>query len=294
MILVNGSEGIGTGFSTLIPNYNHIDIINWYIDKLNGKKTKDLIPKFNNFKGEIFKYDENTYVSSGICTIENNKIIITELPIKLWTSVYKEILDEFIEEGIIKSYINYSSDTEIHFELKPSDIDYILKLNETNDEFNLNKLKKLLKLYKTIKLSNLTLYDQNLKLKTYNDVNEICESFYKFRLPYFEKRRELLIKNINDEIILLNNQINFINLVKSNSKIFNLDDEKLNKILIDNKIKKYNNSFDYLLNMNFRQLSYDNLVKLENKIKELKKSKKELENSNGKDLWLHNLNELLY
>jgi DNA topoisomerase-2 len=292
MILVNGSEGIGTGFSTLIPNYNHVDIINWYIDKLNNKKTKELTPKFNNFKGDIFKYDENTYVSAGICSIEKDKIIITELPIKLWTSVYKETLDEFIEDGIIKSYINYSSDTEIHFELKPIDIDYIIKLNESNDEFNLNKLKKLLKLYKTIKLSNLTLYDQNLKLKTYNDVNEICESFYKFRLPYFEKRRELLIKNINDEIILLNNQINFINLVKSNSKIFNLDNNLLIKMLEDNKIKKYNNSFDYLLNMNFRQLSYENLSKLENKIKELKKEKKELENSNGKELWLNNLNDL--
>jgi DNA topoisomerase-2 len=294
MILVNGAEGIGTGFSTSIPTYNQIDVINWYIDRLNGHKTKDLIPKVNNFKGDIFKYDDTTYISSGICSIEKDKIIITELPIKLWTSVYKEILDEFINDGIIKSYVNYSSDTEIHFELKPNDIEYIIKLNETNDEFNLNKLKKLLKLYKTIKLSNLTLYDQNLKLKTYNDVNEICESFYKFRLPYFEKRRELLIKKINDEIILISNQINFINLVKTTPKIFNMDEKLLNNILTNHKIKKYNNSFDYLLNMNFKQLSYENLTRLENKIKELKHDKKKLENSNGKELWLNNLKALFY
>jgi hypothetical protein len=101
----------------------------------------------------------------------------------------------------------------------------------------------------------------------------------------------LIIHNL---ILDLNNQINFINLVKSNSKIFNLDDTALNKILVDNKIKKYSDSFDYLLNMNFRQLSYANLNKLENKIKELKKDKKELENSNGKTLWLNNLKALLY
>ena len=34
MVLVNGSEGIGTGFSTFIPNYNPVDIINWLKNKL--------------------------------------------------------------------------------------------------------------------------------------------------------------------------------------------------------------------------------------------------------------------
>jgi DNA topoisomerase-2 len=321
MILVNGSEGIGTGFSTLIPNYDFKDIVNWFIDKLNNKKTKDLIPKFNNFKGSITKYDDTTYVSSGICKIENDKVIITELPIKLWTSVYKEMLEEMMEDGTIKSYTNYSSDIDVHFEIKFNDIDYINKLNETfsfstkekdkialeksshvnenpssnesNDDKGLNNLYKLLKLYKTIKLSNLTLYDQNLKLKTYDSVNEICEDFYKMRLPYYEKRKELIIKNINDEIILLTNQINFINLVKSNNKIFNMEENEINKILIQNKIKKYDDSFNYLINMSFKQLSKENLDKLSKKIKELKETKKIIENKTSKELWLEDLTKLL-
>ena len=292
MILVNGSEGIGTGFSTLIPNYDFNNVVTWFIDKLNNKKPKELIPKFNNFKGAITKYDDTTYISSGICTIEKDKVIISELPVKLWTSIYKEMLEEMQEEGIIKNYTNYSSDINIHFEIKFNDIDYINKLHETFDEKGLNNLYKLLKLYKTIKLSNLTLYDENLKLKTYNNVNEICNEFYKMRLPYYEKRKQLIIKNINDEIILLTNQINFITLVKSNTKIFNMEINEIEKILNQNKIKKYNDSFDYLINMSFKQLSKENLDKLSKKMKELKENRKIIESKTDKQLWLEDLTNL--
>ena len=36
MVLVNGSEGIGTGYSTTIPNYNPVDIVNYIKSKLNS------------------------------------------------------------------------------------------------------------------------------------------------------------------------------------------------------------------------------------------------------------------
>ena len=53
--LVNGAEGIGTGFSTSIPNYNVKDIIEYITNKLTGEDKKvKLIPYYNNFKGRIF------------------------------------------------------------------------------------------------------------------------------------------------------------------------------------------------------------------------------------------------
>lgn len=292
MILVNGSEGIGTGFSTMIPTYDLNDIVNWFKNKLNDKKNIELTPKYNNFKGEIIRYDDTTFLSSGIYKIEKDKIIITELPIKLWTSNYKEILEEMIEQNIIKSYVNYSSDTEVLFEIKVADIDYIKNLDASKDDKNLNNLKKLLKLYKTIKLSNLTLYDENLKIRTFNTVEEICELFYKIRLPYYEKRKNLLIDKLNAEIILIDNQTKFINLIKTNTKIFNLEENELIKILSQNKLKKYNDSYDYLINMSFKQLSYNNLTKLTNKVKELKESKKIIENKTSKELWLDDISNL--
>lgn len=291
MILVNGSEGIGTGFSTSIPTFDFKDVVNWYKDKLEGKKVKILTPKYNNFKGDIIKYDDDTYLSSGICKIIKDKIIITELPVKLWTVTYKEILENLINDDIIKSYINYSSDIEIHFEIKVSDIEYFKMLENTIDENKLNKLKKILKLYKTIKLSNMTMYDENLIIKTFSSIDEICQTFYNFRLPYFEKRKKLLIEKYNSELIFIENQINFINIIKSNNKIFNLEPTEIEKILLKNKIKKYDNSYDYLINMSFKQLSLADL--LINKSNKLKINKKNIEKKTGKELWLDDLQLLL-
>jgi DNA topoisomerase-2 len=292
-ILINGCEGIGTGFSTYIPNYNLNDIKFWFINKLTNKKNKLLEPYYNNFKGKIIKYDDYTYISEGICEIiENNKIKISELPIKYWTSNYHEFLEELIEtkNSPIKTYTNFSTDTEVLFILKINNehIDYIKQLYETFDDHNLNNLYKFLKLYKTIKLSNLTLYDTNNILKTYQNIEEICNEFYKFRLEFYEKRRLYLIKDIQEQILLLENQTKFIELVKSKPLIFNMEQDKLILFLESNKLK----NIDNLINMSFKQLSKDNLDKLKLKIDQYKKDKKLLEQITIKDVWLRDLENL--
>jgi DNA topoisomerase-2 len=288
MILVNGCQGIGTGFSTFIPNYDLNDVINWFKDKLQNKKTKLLHPKYNNFTGNILPYDNTTYISSGIYNLNKDKIIISELPIKLWTSLYKEELENMMEEGLIKSYINYSSDIDIHFEIKVSDIDNILKLENEIDEHGITGTSKFLKLHKTLKISNMTLYDENLKLKTYETVEEICESFYKMRLPYFQKRKDLLLNKIKNEIDNIENQIKFILLVRENNKIYKMEEKLILELLIKNKIK----NGPELINMSFKLFTIEYLTKLENKIKDLKNTKKILESKTDKELWLNDLDNI--
>lgn len=295
MILINGAEGIGTGFSTFIPNYNIIDIIEWFENKLsknekNNKNNNKLEPYYNKFKGKIFKYDDTTYISEGICKIENNIVNISELPIKFWTTPYKEFLDELIEakNSAFKSYSNFSTDTDVSFTLKIDNQEYINNLNN-KIENNLNDLNKLLKLYKTIKLSNLTLYDSELKIKTYSSPEEICDEFYKWRLEWFEKRRLNMIENIKAQVDLISNQVKFIELVKSKPAIFNMEQTKLEEFLKSNKLKQIDNSYDYLINMTFKQLAKANLTKLTDKMNELNKQKKDLLSKTNKDLWLDDL-----
>ena len=59
-----------------------------------------------------------------------------------------------------------------------------------------------------------------------------------------------------------------------------------------NKISKLDNSYDYLTNMSFKQLTKTNLDKLNNKLKTLKTEKKEIEQLTNKSIWLNDLNEL--
>ena len=301
MILINGAEGIGTGFSTFIPNYNPVDIIDWLINKLEGKTNKiNLIPYYKNFKGKIIKYDDTTWVSEGIIEIDEkkNELIIKELPLKMWTNDYKEWLEDFIYEQkneLFKSYNNLSSDIEAKFVLK-FDSDNFNKINEmsnSTDSDKLNVLLKYLKLYKTIKQSNMNLYNNEYQIRTYKNPEEIIDEFYKWRLGFYDKRKELLLENINKEIKLVSNQINFIELViESDGKIFKLDENQMNKFLESKKIVQINKSYDYLTNMTFKQLTKPNLEKLENKLKEFKTEHKKISLLTNKEIWLNDLNLL--
>ena len=304
LILVNGCEGIGTGFSTFIPNHNINDIITWLICKLEGKKTGKILPWYKNHNGNIIPYDMSTFVSSGKIELDldKNQIIITELPIKFWTNDYKEFLEELIYNNnnnnitsnmrLFKSYVNLSSDQTILFILKfDSDMkDKIKSMYENIDEDKLNQMYKYLHLYKTIKLSNMNLYTPNYNITIFKTSEEILETFYKWRIDFYELRKILLLKKLKEEILLYDNMIKFIKLVKTEQNIFNLDSNEMIKYLKKNKFDIINDSYNYLTDMTFKQLTVSSLDKLESKIKELKKEYKLLETKSKKDLWLEDLN----
>ena len=55
MILINGTEGIGTGFSTFIPQYNIEDIIQNIYQLMENKDMIPMTPWYRNFKGKSNK-----------------------------------------------------------------------------------------------------------------------------------------------------------------------------------------------------------------------------------------------
>ncbi len=137
MILVNGTDGIGTGYSSQLPCYNPEDIVNNLIAKLNNAPMREMIPFYRGFKGKIERLDDkdittnintntesinNEQSTNGIdkvsmCTIkktnkflvignwsrlDKNRIQITELPVgakqsKSFTA-YKDFLYNLMDE----------------------------------------------------------------------------------------------------------------------------------------------------------------------------------------------------
>lgn len=51
--LINGSNGIGTGHSTFIPNHDPLDICQWITCKNNGYPLPPVLPWYRGFKGKI-------------------------------------------------------------------------------------------------------------------------------------------------------------------------------------------------------------------------------------------------
>lgn len=72
MVLVNGAEGIGTGWSTFIPNYSPRDIAQNLRHMLRGEPLEPIQPWYKGFKGGISEVPSKTsgksYSISGIIT----------------------------------------------------------------------------------------------------------------------------------------------------------------------------------------------------------------------------------
>jgi DNA topoisomerase-2 len=87
-ILVNGSEGIGTGWSTKIPNYNPREIIQNLKRMIGGQEPLAMEPFYKNFRGKIEQLDDLRVLTNGkIALLDETTIEITELPVGVWTQV---------------------------------------------------------------------------------------------------------------------------------------------------------------------------------------------------------------
>lgn len=53
LVLVNGAEGIGTGWSTSVPNYNPRDIVANLKRLMKGEEQVAILPWYRGFDGSI-------------------------------------------------------------------------------------------------------------------------------------------------------------------------------------------------------------------------------------------------
>ena len=282
MILINGAIGIGTGFSCNIPSYTPSDIIAYikkWLKNKSLKKQKELIPWYNNFKGTIKYIEDGKYETYGIKKeLDKNKIEITELPIGISIDSFKEKLDDALEKKYIASYQNHSTTEESHF---------IVKYSETNTH-----LQKILELKSCLSTSNMTCFDINDKIKKYDSVNEIIEEFCIVRLDYYIKRKDYLIKQYEQELLINSNKYRFINsIINDEINIYKKTEKESIKILEDNKFDKINDGYNYLLNMYIKSFTKDRLDELKKIIDNLKKQIKELKLLTPENLWENDLNE---
>lgn len=111
LLLVNGARGIGTGYSTDIPSFNPIELVEWVRQWLDEKDTNslELEPWYRGFKGTTEKIN-GKYTHYGVVQREKDYYRITELPPGIWTEDYKEKLDE-LKSGVTSSKVGYDAMT---------------------------------------------------------------------------------------------------------------------------------------------------------------------------------------
>ena len=308
MILINGTKGIGTGFSTDIMCYNPLHIINKLELMLKYQKHDiDIQPYYQGFKGTIEPIEINRkYLIKGVYEkISETKVRVTELPIGQWTEDYKAyiegLMDKKKEKIYIKDYIDMSTDIVVDFtiEFYPGCLNELMnKTVDIGDSIkNITMLEKLLKLYNTHSITNMHLFDAEEHLRKFETPSAIIEEYFSIRLKFYDKRKKYQLTALQKELTLLSNKVNFIN-DNLNGNI-DLRRKKKSEIIEILKNRKYDlleedteENFNYLIKMPMDSVSEEAIEKL-TKEKEIKEYQLNLLASMKiEQIWLNELKEL--
>jgi len=306
MILVNGTLGIGTGFSTEVLPHKMEDVVQSIRDRLDGKKSKTLKPWYRSFKGTIEETSEkNKYLCTGNYTInmENNTITVTELPIGTWTENYKKfiescIIDKSNSDSKQKQFIvNYESQSTT------SKVKFILEIEKTFFKKLVKKGKddilKLLKLSTSLSENNMYLFDKDGKIKKFKSTDEILDYYFNIRLHYYDLRKKKMVEDLTNKVEELKNKVRFIRMVKSKKiDVLNTTEDKLNKDLEKHQFTKLKNekneySYDYLITMAIRTLTLERANKMEDEYKSLINDLEALMKKDFRDMWREDLDDIL-
>lgn len=321
MILINGADGIGTGWSTSIPNYNPEEVIENLKRRMRGSSKEDMqpmIPWFRGWNGQVEDVGQNRFKFTGIIRESgDNEVEITELPVRLWTQDFKDRLEEIIKAektpSFIKDYTEYNTPEKVHF---------IVKMEDKYMKVALDKgLEEQFKLSKTMATTNLVAFDSQGRIHKYETPMDMMEEFYHIRLSYYEKRKQYLLNEMQKELDKLSNQSRFVKmiidgkLVVSRKKKAVLVQElrKLNfkpipKVIEAKKQGEFEEAmedneadeepelgagdYDYLLGMAIWSLTQERVEKLLKQIGEKEVEIDVLIKKSPKDLWVADLDEL--
>ena len=258
MVLVNGTEGIGTGFSCYVPPFKPDDIKDNIKRILSGDEIVPMRPWFRGFKGVVHK-EEDTWMMEGVWNWSGRNIVVTELPPGRWTQDYKEYLDGLVEKKLIGGFVNNSTTEDVHFEI----MDYAGK-----------DLLKDLKLRKTFRVSNMHLFHPTKGIHKYESPEEILKDFVELRLEHYKKRKAHLIDVLEKRAEMCDHKSKFVSMVIEGKLVV----FKRKKVELEAEMSsifpKIDGNLDYLLNTKTVEYTEERVKAL---LDEAKQAKDDLE-----------------
>ena len=255
IMLLNGAEGIGTGFSSVIPSFNHKDIIASMTKMIETGKSKSLKPHVANFKNKI-EIDKGRLLFRMVFEEIGGKIFITEIPRNYDAIRLYKYLNKYIEDGFLKDYIDSSVDNEIMVEL-------VFKRGQTP---TIGEVEKKMAAHTSMS-PNYTLISER-GIRIFNNPEQIIEIFTLQRLEVVKRRYELLCKNLENKIRQNNEIIKFIK-----NKEYEVATRSANRKSFVDYLKKKKDTFnEYLADMPIYRMTKEEVSKRKLMVQEDKKN----------------------
>jgi DNA topoisomerase-2 len=331
LLAINGSVGIGTGYSTNIPPHNPSDIVSLIRHRLHGSidtlANRPLDPWWWGFKGTTRRSDECTWITKGLYEFndDNKTITITELPVGTWTKDYKAFLDELCENDdkrakgakreatkVEKSSVSSKGLKE---EVEPigikgfddlyNDIDVKFVLYFTEDGYDAvkgdrEKFEKRFKLTSNWKTTNMTCFNADFNIVKYKTIGDILEEFVEKRLPLYEQRRQTVLETLKKQITELDARRRFIQAILEDRLVLQKKtDEEIVAQLKMCDIPPLSNpaavddydSYEYCVKMRIDRVKQAAVVELDRQISDKQGEIERLEAETASSLWMADLDE---
>lgn len=326
-ILVNGGLGIGTGYSTNIPQFNPTDLINICknicdvikiadvkintandLDKLydiiDVVDIAELIPYYLGFNGTIEKTEKNSYMSRGVYKwLDDETLEITELPIGIWTEDYKDML-----EAMIVNNQNNLKYIENHYTSK--NVKFVLHFNTNAKQQVKENFENTFKLSSTknMSINNMHLFNEVGTITKYNGTTDIIKEWAEIRIRKYYERKKYQISIMEKDYNLMSAKVKFIlDVISGKIQIMNKKMIDIASRLVELKYPKIMNKdenddeettsenikgYMYLLKLPISQLTYERKITLEKQMEELLTTLQKLKNMRIEDMWMSDLIEL--
>lgn len=303
MLLVNGAVGIGTGFSTNIPCYNPKDIVRVLKKLLDGEdvdhlnQDHDLVPWYKGFTGKIEKYNGKWTSKGGFVRTHATKIEINELPVGVWTADFKEMLEDMMcdKEGKyknipIRSYESQYSAQKVKFILNFASSDALdAWLVLDGDHLKIEHALKLVST-KVLGTTNMYAFNELGQITKYETAKHIIMDFYKVRLAYYTKRKDLILDTLRKEMTKLNNKIKFVkDVIAGTIPVYKLKKADLEARLHEDEYDLHDETYDYLTKIPIYNFTTDKVAELEDDIRKKEAIVIATEGMTEKEMWRRDL-----
>lgn len=292
LILINGSNGIGTGFYQNIFPRNPIDVINVIKKHIKGENIDDIDikPDFKGYKGEIElvskEHNKKQWLFRGIYKkASNGKYLeILEVTPKVTNEDMLKHLNNLKDKKVIKDYKDKSLGDNFH---------YIVNLYP--DFFEVNKDKNIYKILgiETTEVETFTCATKDNFIKVYKDEIEILKDYIDVKLKSIELRKDNILNKLKQDYDFLCARIKFIALIVK--KQLDVSNRKKAEISED-MITKFSFNKDYidsLLSTPIYLLTNEKILDLLKQKENLEKKIKEIDEKTYVGMWGEDIIEFL-
>ena len=326
MALVNGSDGIGTGWSSTVPMFNPREIIANLRRMIDGEECEPMVPWYRDFTGEIAVNGATRFEVRGVAEHdeEENTLNVSELPVGSWTQRYKESLEAKLNTQTIKHGKNEKTIPALvrEFEEHHTDrtVDFRITLAEGALPRGLTRgAEKDFGLIGSLSTSNMVMWNAADRITTYATVGQIMRDFYDVRVRTYDMRKAHLLSELSAEHTKLSNRARFIEaFVEGELEIGRraesavaADLDTMGFVRIHTAAAKKSAGdaavqggaaaapiegaagYDYLLSLSLRSLTLEKVTKLNAEVESLESQLNTLRAASAEDLWIADLDELV-